>query len=201
MKKTLFVLCLFVIFLNSYGQKTVKMISKYGTKNKDITSLMRFQNITLESLSFESSELIGKSYEVNLKEYKKGKLVKTKKLLDGEKYIEIDSINVTLKFLSKIENDKMEIFIETERMFSDKMTFNLEKHKGNDYVLKDFQGNKDFINVSINQEFPILAIITPVELEKGYFSYCEIAQSEIEPEKFGEKFKIPHYFVITMKFK
>ena len=201
MKKNLFALSLLLVFLNSYSQKTVKMISKYGTKNKDIISLMRFQNITLESLSFESSELIGKSYEVNLKEYRKGKLVKTKKLLDGDKYVEIDSINVTLIFLSKIENDKMTIFIETARMFSDKMTFDLEKHKGNDYVLKDFQGNKDFTNVSINEEFPILAIITPVELEKGYFSYCEIAQSEIEPEKFGEKFKIPHYFVITMKFK
>ena len=201
MKKIFFALSLLLVFLNSYSQKTIKMISKYGTKNKDIISLMRFQNITLESLSFESSELIGKSYEVNLKEYRKGKLVKTKNLLDGGKYVEIDSINVTLKFLSKIENDKMTIFIETERMFSDKMTFDLEKKKGNDYVLKDFQGNKDFTNVSINGEFPILAIITPVELEKGYFSYCEIAQSEIEPEKFGEKFKIPHYFVITMKFK
>ena len=201
MKKNLFALGLLLVFLNSYSQKSVKMISKYGTTNKDIVSLMRFQNITLESLSFESSELIGKSYEVNLKEYKKGKLVKTKNLLDGDKYVEIDSINVTLKFISKIENDKMTIFIETARMFSDKMTFDLEKHKGNDYVLKDFQGNKDFTKVSINEEFPILAIITPVELEKGYFSYCEIAQSEIEPEKFGEKFKIPHYFVITMKFK
>ena len=201
MKKNLFALGLLLVFLNSYSQKSVKMISKYGTTNKDIVSLMRFQNITLESLSFESSELIGKSYEVNLKEYKKGKLVKIKNLLDGDKYVEIDSINVTLKFISKIENDKMTIFIETARMFSDKMTFDLEKHKGNDYVLKDFQGNKDFTNVSINEEFPILAIITPVELEKGYFSYCEIAQSEIEPEKFGEKFKIPHYFVITMKFK
>ena len=201
MKKNLFALGLLLAFLNSYSQKSVKMISKYGTTNKDIVSLMRFQNITLESLSFESSELIGKSYEVNLKEYKKGKLVKTKNLLDGDKYVEIDSINVTLKFISKIENDKMTIFIETARMFSDKMTFDLEKHKGNDYVLKDFQGNKDFTKVSINEEFPILAIITPVELEKGYFSYCEIAQSEIEPEKFGEKFKITHYFVITMKFK
>jgi hypothetical protein len=94
----------------------------------------------------------------------------------------------------------MTLFVETPTM-SCKQTFELRKGKGADYVLKDFQGDKKFVDVPLNEEFPILAIITPVKHEDGYSSYCEVAQSEVAPEKFGEKFKIPHYFVITMKFK
>lgn len=53
----------------------------------------------------------------------------------------------------------------------------------------------------INEEFPILAVITSTMRKDGSSSYCEVAQSEIAPEKLGEKFNIPHYFIISMKFK
>ena len=188
--------------VNVYGQKVVKMISIYSTENKDLTSLMRFQNVSMENLLFESINLKGKSYEVNLKEYKNSKLVKTTSLLDGENFVEIDSTVFSLKVLSKIENNKITLFAETERMSGEKMKFKIENEKkSHSYVLKNFQGNKKYLDVPITGEFPILAIITPVEMEKGYFSYCEIAQSEVPPEKYGEKFKLPHYFIITMKFK
>jgi hypothetical protein len=200
MKNNIYILLLILVFQTNYSQKNIKM-TRIDSQNTDVLSLMRFQNIDSENFKFESAELLGKSYEINLKEYKKGKLIRTENLLDGQNYIKIDSSFTSLKFLSKIENDKMTVFVETPRMYSDKKGFKLQKGKGVDYVVKDFQGNKDFRNVSVNEEFSILAIITPVEIEKGYFSYCEIAQSEVEPDKYWEKFKIPHYFVVTMKFK
>jgi hypothetical protein len=200
MKNNIYILLLILVFQTNYSQKNIKM-TRFDSQNTDVLSLMRFQNIDSENFKFESAELLGKSYEINLKEYKKGKLIRTENLLDGQNYIKIDSSFTSLKFLSKIENDKMTVFVETPRMYSDKKGFKLQKGKGVDYVVKDFQGNKDFRNVSVNEEFSILAIITPVEIEKGYFSYCEIAQSEVEPDKYWEKFKIPHYFVVTMKFK
>lgn len=200
MKNNIYILLLILVFQANYSQKNIKM-TRIDSQNTDILSLMRFQNIDSENFKFESAELLGKSYEINLKEYKKGKLIRTENLLDGQNYIKIDTSFTSLKFLSKIENDKMTVFVETPRMYSDKKGFKLQKGKGVDYIVKDFQGNKDFRNVSVNEEFSILAIITPVEIEKGYFSYCEIAQSEVEPDKYWEKFKIPHYFVVTMKFK
>ena len=189
-------------FQINYSQKTVKMVVEYGSKSEDINSLMSFQNIEVENLSFESPEIVGKYYEVNLKEYKKGKLISSKNLFDLKvvDYLKIDSTHTTFKFFSKIENDKMTVFVETQTMNSSKETFKLQKGNG-EYVLKDFQGVNKFTNVPLNEEFPILAIITPVKHENGYSSYCEVAQSGVAPEKFGEKFKIPHYFVITMKFK
>lgn len=191
------------MFQFNYSQKTVKMVTEYGSKNKEINSLMLFQNIRVETLTFESPDLVGKFYEINLKEYKNGKLVTTKKLFDLEvvDYLKIDTTNISFKFFSKMENDQLTVFVESPQMYSDKKTFNLEKRKGVDYLLKDFQGSKGFLSVPLNDEFPILAIITPVIENDGKSSYCDVAQSEIAPEKFGEKFNIPHYFVISMKFK
>lgn len=202
MKIKLFILFSMLSFQINYSQKTVKMVVEYGSKSEDINSLMSFQNIEVENLSFESPDIVGKYYEVNLKEYKKGKLISSENLFDLKvvDYLKIDSTHTTFKFFSKIENDKMTVFVETQTMNSSKETFKLQKGNG-EYVLKDFQGVNKFTNVPLNEEFPILAIITPVKHENGYSSYCEVAQSGVAPEKFGEKFKIPHYFVITMKFK
>ncbi len=201
MKIKLFILFSMLSFQINYSQKTVKMVVEYGSKSEDLNSLMSFQNIEVENLSFESPEIVGKYYEVNLKEYKKGKLVSSKNLIDLKlvDYLKIDSTYTSFKFFSKIENDKMTVLVETPTM-SCKQTFKLQKGNG-EYVLKDFQGINKFADVPLNEEFPILAIITPVKLEDGYSSYCEVAQSGVAPERFWEKFKIPHYFVITMKFK
>lgn len=176
------------------------MIRGYNFKNDEINSLMLFQNIEVANLSFESPEIKGKYYEIIVQEYRKGKMIKVKNLFSSE-YIKIDSTFMSFKFYSKIENDKMVVFVESPQMYSEKITFNLEKGKGSKYALKDFQGIDGFTNVSINEEFPILAIITPVKVTERKNSYCEVAQSGVKPEKYWEKFGIPHYFVITMKFK
>jgi hypothetical protein len=179
------------------------MFTEFGSKNKEINSLMLFENIGVEKLSFEGSELKGKFYEINLIEYKKGKLKKSKKLFDIAfiEFLKIDTTFTSFKFFSKITDNKMTVFIQSPSMYSEKATFKIEKGKEQDYILIDFQGDKSFINVPINEEFPILAIITPTKQEDGSSSYCEVAQSEVAQEKFWEKFEIPHYFVITMKFK
>ncbi len=203
MKTTFLLILSLLIFQINYGQKTAKMIIEYGSKNHEINSLMTFQNIEVEKISFESPEIIGKHYEVNLKEYKKGKLVNTKNLFDTGvvDYLKIDSTYTSFKFFSKIDEDKLMVFVESSRMHTAKRTFNLEKRKGSAYALKDFLGIEGFTNVPLNEEFPILAIITPTKQEDGMSSYCEVAQSKVAPDQYWEKFEIPHYFVITVKFK
>jgi hypothetical protein len=201
MKIKLLIIAILSLQFN-YGQNTVKMVTQYGSKNKEISELMYFQEIGVETLSFESPEIINKYYEINLKEYKNGKLVNTKQLFDGvgSEYFKIDSTFTSFKFFTRMEDNKMKVYIKGKRFGSKKETFNLEEGNGN-YVLKDFQGAKKFTTVPLNEEFPILAVITPTKHKDGSGSYCEVAQSEIAPEKFGEKFNIPHYFIISMKFK
>ena len=198
--KLLFLTILSLQFI--YSQKTVKMTTDYGSKNKELYELMFFQDIGVETLTFESPEILNKYYEINLKEYKNGKLINTKQLFDGvdSEYFKIDSTFTSFKFFTKMENNKMKVFIKGKRFGSRKESFDLEEGNG-DYVLKDFQGIKDFTNVPLNEEFPILAVLTATKHKDGSGSYCEVAQSGITPDKFGEKFNIPHYFIISMKFK
>ena len=202
MKKRIILLVILIVTQLNYSQKTVKMVAEYGAKNLELEQVLSFENIGFETLSFESEKIKGKYYNINIKEYKKGKLVKTKSLFEGSgsEYFIIDSTFTSFKFFTKMENNKLKTSIIASRFSSQQEFFELEKGNG-EYVLKDFQGSKKFLNVPLNEEFPILAIITPTKHKDGSGSYCEVAQSEIAPEKFGEKFNIPHYFIITMIFK
>ena len=67
--------------------------------------------------------------------------------------------------------------------------------------MKDFFGSKKELSIDLQKKNAVFAIITPTIHEDGSGSYCEVAQSEIAPEKLGEHFKIPHYFLITITFK
>ena len=69
------------------------------------------------------------------------------------------------------------------------------------YALKDFFGNKKELLVSGSSKTTIFAIITPTIHEDGSASYCEVVQANEKPEKLGEKFKIPHYFLLTITFQ
>ncbi|PKP15193.1 MAG: hypothetical protein CVU07_11030, partial [Bacteroidetes bacterium HGW-Bacteroidetes-23] len=69
------------------------------------------------------------------------------------------------------------------------------------YALKDFFGSNEEMNIELNKKTAVFAIITPTIHKDGSGSYCEVAQSSIKPEKLGEHFKIPHYFLITITFK
>jgi hypothetical protein len=200
MKKNLVLFALIISTQINYGQKTVKMITEYAAKSNELQVVLNFENIDIENLTFESNEIKGKYYNIYIREYKNGKLTKTKRLFNGSKYFIIDSTFTSFKFYTKTENNKLKTFIKGNRFGSRKEFFDLKEGNGI-YVLKDFQGSKKSLNVPINDEFPILAIITATKHKDGSGSYCEVAQSDVTPEKFGEVFNIPHYFIISMEFK
>jgi hypothetical protein len=176
------------------------MITEYAAKSNELQVVLNFENIDIENLTFESNEIKGKYYNIYIREYKNGKLTKTKRLFNGSKYFIIDSTFTSFKFYTKTENNKLKTFIKGNRFGSRKEFFHLKERNGI-YVLKDFQGSKKSLNVPINDEFPILAIITATKHKDGSGSYCEVAQSDVTTEKFGEVFNIPHYFIISMEFK
>ena len=201
MKKILLSILVLISFQNVQSQKTVKMVTEYGAKNRELEEVLSFENIGLETLSFESNEIKNKYYTIKITEYKSGKVVNSKILFDGagSEYFIIDSTFTSFKFFTKMENSKLKTYLKGKGFGSRQDFFDL--HEGNGkYVLKDFQGAKKFLNVPLEKEFPILAIITATKHSDGSGSYCEVAQSETSPENFFEKFKIPHYYIITMKF-
>jgi hypothetical protein len=183
------------------AQDYIKMTNNYGSQNKEIQDLIDFENIYIEQLNFSSLKLIGKSYKINIEEYKNGILLSTTKLFDGfeSDYFKITTKEETLKFFFRLSDGKLKTYIRGKKFGSKKSYFNLMSDS-DQYVLKDFFGNKEVINLDINSKNTLFAIITPTIHSDGSGSYCEVVQSEIKPEKLGEHFKIPHYFLITITF-
>jgi hypothetical protein len=203
MKLKIKFLSTFLIITNFvFAQNTIKVTNNYGSENQEIQDLIDFENIYIEKLNFESESIEGKSFKINLKEYISGKLTNTSILFDGSEtdYFKIGSDKESLKFFFKMTDGKLKTYIRGQKFGSKKSHFKL-LNDSDQYALKDFFGSKSELNLDINKENAIFAIITPTIHKDGSGSYCEVAQSNIEPEKFGEQFKIPHYFIITIEFK
>lgn len=185
-----------------YGQETVTTTVEYGVENQELKELFDFQNITVEKFDFESPEINGKYYQVFIKEFKNGKLIDSKILFDGKEvdYFKINSPLFSFKIFTQISNNTLQVQLRNRKYGSAKKDFELTENSS-EYVTKDFFGAKIAIENPLDKEFPLLAIITPTKNSDGSGSYCQVVQSDIAPEKLGEHFKIPHYFLVTMKFE
>lgn len=186
----------------SFAQETAKMTAVYGSENKDLQDLLDFENVFVEKLNFEGEQLQGKSYVINIEEYKEGKLVATTVLFDGTEtdYFKIKGNKESIKFMFKLSDGKLKTYIRGPKFGSKKSYFSLFDNPDK-YALKDFFGRKNEITVDLNQKNTVLAIITPTMRADGSGSYCEVAQADIAPENLGVHFKIPHHFLITVNFK
>lgn len=203
MKTKVFRVFAILFFQFVFSQDTVKMKCEYGFADKEVNALLLFQNIDIEKVTFEGKNLIGKYYEVAVKEYKKGKLIHRTILLNTEitDYFKINKTTTSFKLVSKIDKSDLTLFVSEPRIYGNKRSFKIDKKQSENFLLKSFESSEDYINVPVNSEFPIFAIFTPYEKEDGTAAYCEVDQSKVETEKYWQEFKIPHYFIITMRFK
>lgn len=179
------------------------MYTEYGLKNNDLNSLLLFENISIEKVSFEGADLLGKQYKVNVKEYMKGKLIKKEILFNtnGLDLLKIDTSYTSFKLFTKIENGKIKLFIQSPMMYGAQKFYKIKKGKEQDYIMHRIREDSDFSNIPLNTEFPIFVIITPGTFEGINNSYCDVSKSEVKPEHYWKKFKIPHFYVISMEFE
>lgn len=191
-----------LIITNLAFSQNAKMTNNYGSENQEIQDLMDFENIYVQHLNFESENLNRKYYQISLEEYKNGEHIRTSTLFDGSEteYFKIDSNKESIKFFFKLNDGKLKTYIKGKKFGSKKSYFKLSSDSDK-YALKDFFGSKEELNINLQKKNAVFAIITPTIHEDGSGSYCDVAQSEIAPEKLGEHFKIPHYFLITIIFK
>lgn len=200
--KIIFLITIMLISSFALAQNSIKMTRNYGSENSEIQDIIDFENIYIEQLYFESEKLKGKFYQINLEEYVNGKLTQTSVLFDGTEsdYFKMNSDKASLKFFFKLSDGKLKTYIRGKGFGSKKSYFNLLSD-ADKYALKDFLGSKQKLNLEFNKRNSVFAIITPTIHKDGSGSYCEVAQSDTKPENLGEKFKIPHYFLITITFK
>jgi putative heme iron utilization protein len=201
MKQIAILITVLILSIQSFGQ-SAKMTMKYGTEIKEVNQLLQFQNIFIEAINFKDSLLNGKFYQLFIQEFKNGILVNTDTLFDGteSEYFKIKGDSLSFKFYTQIENNVLKVQFINNRFSSKKSTYTTFPNN-REYVLKNFLGSKKELEIPIDKPFYIFAIITPTINKDGSGSYCSVAQSDTDPEQFGTNFKIPHYFLIQMKFK
>jgi hypothetical protein len=204
MNKTKILTLIFCLLqISIFGQKkTVTTTVQYGVENQELFELFQFQNLAVEKFTFQGNEIKNKSYKIFIKEFKDGKLTDTKVLFDGTEtdYFKIEYSQLKFKIFSELSRGNLKIQLRSETYGSGIKNFKLYG-KSEDYIMRDFFNEKIAIEYPIDEEFAILAIITPTLHKDGSASYCEVVQADIKPEKLGEHFKIPHYFLVTMKFQ
>ncbi|MFD2832874.1 hypothetical protein [Gramella sp. AN32] len=187
-------------FSEIVAQKEIQMKLESGIENAALQSILMFENITFETLKFEG-QLKKRQYQVAIKEYKNGELIGEEILFDGteSEYFRIKTDSLTLQMITKTDHENLYIQLTGNGFSSRKLHYKIFPEKGN-YVVKDFLGAIDFKTVPSENSFPIYGIITPTLYKDGSSSYCAVAQSGVPPEKLVEKFDIPHYFLIQMRF-
>ncbi len=171
----------------------------YSTGNESLNHLMRFENLAIQLVHFKSTSLKGTFYQLFVKEFKRGKLVKTDTLIDGtiDDFFMIKKDSSSFRFICKIQDDKLRMQISTPQFSSRKLTYALLPIK-EDYALKDFLGANTTLAVPIGKPFYLCAIIPPTIYPDGSGSYCNVAQSDVPPEEFGPKFRLEQYFLVEM---
>ncbi|MCI6160656.1 MAG: hypothetical protein MR681_04875 [Prevotella sp.] len=197
-------LCIVLTFLTSiaFAQNNIRMTYDYGSESKELLDFTDFENIFVEQLNFQGQALAGKTYIIGLEEYENGKLKDTTMLFDGaeDDYFKITSDSESLKFFFKLANGKLKTFVKGKKFGSKKAYFNL-KTVEDAYILKDFFGSQKEIFLKPFVKNAVFAIISPTVHADGFGSYCEVVQSGVNPEDFGNQFGIPHYFLVTIVFR
>jgi hypothetical protein len=203
MKYFTLMFCMFLMSKKSFSQDSVTMRINSYNGNADIEKIMSFEGIALNEISLSGAALIGKNYEINIKEFKNGELVSNNNIINSmeDESFKVKSENFKFRITSKVDDDKkFKMNVDFGAFTSKKLIYNLFDKNGK-YAVKNFLGSKPSINVAVNKKFYIMGLITPTLHSNGFSSYCEVAQSGIDPEKFHEKYNIPHYFLIEMVFK
>jgi hypothetical protein len=84
--------------------------------------------------------------------------------------------------------------------FSTSRRYKVFPQERDKFALKSFFGTKPENPIDLNSKNYILAYMMPYVRKDKSEAYCEVAQSGIDPEKLYDSYKIPHYFLVELKF-
>lgn len=196
------ILAIILLFsIKCISQETIKTSVQYGVKDIELQQVLLFQNITIETFTFEQEKIKNKSYQVFVKEYIKDSLVSKSLLFDGTEtdYFKIKDNTLTFKIFAQVFDEEIKLQLTANGFSSAQKKFDLLQNS-HSYAVKDFFGPNQFVENPLNEEFALQAIITPTIRPDGSGSYCNVVQAKIKPEELGKHFNIPHYFLVTIKF-
>ncbi len=189
----------------SFGQQKsdLKMKSDYGSDNKEMLDLFRFENIDYYKIKFTGKELKTKTYTITVKEIWGGKVKSEKIVFDSKEMagMELDKVNDTtlnLNVMSKLTSkNKLKVSFMFPRFSTTKEYDALET---NEYSLRNL-ADESKLEIAYGNQFYFLAYILPYKRADGSKSWCEVGSNGKDIENWGKKFGIKHYLLFEMKFK
>jgi len=207
--KKYFLASVLLIMLKSsalFAQKTsagLKMKSKYGTEQKDLLDLLRFDGIDLYQIKFSGAELKGKSFVIKVKEFWGGRLKSEKTVIDTKDLADAgrDKVNDTtmqMKVLSKITPENKIKISFLFNGFSNTREYKALKTK--DYSLRNL-ADESKLPITYGENFYFMAMILPYKRKDGSKSWCEVGSNAKDIENWGKRYGVKHYLLFEMKFE
>lgn len=199
MKKLIFLTTLFLVGHFSNGQSSNATIEiKHGLNLDDLQHVLYFEGISNEKFNIKSRELIGKDFQIIVKEFKQGKLTKIDTAFNSkeDEYFKIKADSLSFAVLTKMSDlNYFKIQFQFNGFSSDRK-YNVKAKTKDKFALKSFFGPTTEMKIDFAKLNYFLAYMMPFVRPNKSEAYCEVAQSGIDPEKLYNKYKIPHYFLI-----
>jgi hypothetical protein len=199
------ILILTAIFLSvvvaARAQSDIKMRVAYGTDNDDLMSFLYFENIGLAKMMFSGSALKNKDFQISIKKVVNGKPQPAEIVFDSkeDEYFRIKSDKFGFRVLTKVTAENTAKFYFQFSGFSKEKAYKLASNQ-KEFALKSFLGSQPEFSVPLNKSSYILTYMMPYKKKDGSKTYCEVAQSGVNPENLGNIYPIPVYFLIDIKF-
>lgn len=194
------ILSIIISISNACAQSSIKLSTSEETNNEDLTYVMQLQDIQFSKIRLNGTDLIGKNFQIFLRDYSQGKLIKSHLIFDSkeEGLFTIKEKEFGFSVLTKkIAPTKMRIDF---RFIGFSVTKILDiKKEHQDFVLKNFQNNLDGIEIPLHANISFLALLMPYQLPNKSMRYIDAALTDLKPEEFGRTFNVPRYFLLDIK--
>ncbi len=193
---------LLIDFTQGSAQQKATLQSEVGAKDKELQSILYFEGISYEKMSFKSPDLKGKNYQIIIKEFVKGELKNTDIAFNSkeDEYFRLKDGNLSFAILSKVSDDSNFKISFQFNGFSSSRKYKVDPSEKDKFTLKSFFIKEIEISIAPEAKNYILAYMTPYVRPDKSEAYCEVAQSGVDPERLYDKYKIPHYFLVEIKF-
>jgi hypothetical protein len=202
---SLIVLLFFVHDINAQSVDSIRAKAVYGFKNKEIKVIAQLDKIDFYEVSFQKKQLKGNPYIMfSTKEYLKGKMIKNEELYPAEiakryyKFKNIDS-NTKITLTTRPKGDSVTFLYN---ILGQALPRTYKRLVSNDYSLRDgLLTDEAFKNIALNTTLPVFAYSLPYNDPKqpGISYYCAITKNGVQPDKWWDTYKIPHYIIVEMK--
>lgn len=192
-----------MMVLVSLGQSADVITIEEGAKDTELQAVLYFQGISYDKFKVKSEKLKGKNFQVITKEFQAGKMVKVDTVFNSkeDEYFRIKQNTLPFAVFTKmLPDNKFKMKIQFNGFSVDK-EYKVLPEERDKFALKSFFGAASELPIDLTKATYILSYMMPYVRPDKSTAYCEVAQSGINPEKLYDTYKIPHYFLVELRFE